>query len=984
MDNRRPRATPLPDPRRSRQASWVAASLATAAAFSCIAEPTQFELPAGDASTLLQEFGRQANLQILYDYPQLKGMKTPPVYGTFEPRDVLRKLLEKLPLKANWVNERTLAIKPILTSTLSRDAPGLQRLRNAQALAGQQGEDEILVQAQSTQDQVGPAGASLEQLTRRDIELSPFSTVPELLRALPQVFGGGPSPDTERVGREADTNLAKGYGLNLRGLDAGATLVLIDGRRVAPSGTVGAFSDISNIPLSAVDHIDILPDGASARYGADAIGGVVNFVLRSQFVGAETHASSGGVTDGALRKTQASQLFGSTWDSGHSMIGLEYDDRSALPNADRAFETSDLRSFGGNNFDVPYASPGTIVVGSQTWAIPKAPHGALVPGVTNLYDPQTDADALPGQRRLNLYGTVSQSAGERVGVFGQFLLTDRTMQLISPIAIPLILTVPTINPFYENPAGGHDPVLVISGAQGYFGAPRVRNELHAASATVGANLLLSAHWVATASLDYAFEYHQQLTQGLYDPAALTSALSDTDPLTAFNAFGDRTQNNPSTLASISRTAQFRLHSSLVTAGLSAEGPVLALPAGDMRLSLGTDVRRQGLSTWMDDPVVSEDTSISRLSRTVVSEFATVTVPLFSPVNALKGARRLELSISSRYEHYSDVSGAAVPAAGLTWMPTANLTLNTMVSRSFRAPNLPDLLAKDSHSELTVVPDPNSPSGVSTVLGAFGSNPDLRPERARSWTLGAQWTPSRLPSVSFGLNFFDIHYTGRVESVSIDPTVLSNPADAWLVSRNVSTAQRQALCSRTVFAGDSTSCLTTPIAAIIDDRTQNIESLATRGIDLLGKWDAPVSGGILSFTFNSTYLLRYDEEKTPGAPIEALLSTQNEPIDLRFRAGAVWHRSGVNVAAYLNFSDAYRNISVQPSRPVASWTTLDLRMSYEAPAGTPFGGTEFALAVQNLTNAAPPFLNNVAEAVGYDQENADPEGRMVMFEVRKRW
>ena len=170
----------------------------------------------------------------------------------------------------------------------------------------------MLVAGSNALYQAPPLGAQLIQLNRVDIERSGFATTQDFIHTLPQVFGGGPSEDTQ-LGREAPTNASKGSGINLRGLDAGATLVLIDGQRAAPSGATGLFTDISNIPLSAIDHVDILPDGAAARYGADAIGGVVNFVLRSNFVGAETQVRDGDFSDNALGGRQFSQLLGAHW-----------------------------------------------------------------------------------------------------------------------------------------------------------------------------------------------------------------------------------------------------------------------------------------------------------------------------------------------------------------------------------------------------------------------------------------------------------------------------------------------------------------------------------------------------------------------------------------------------------------------------------------------------------------------------------------------
>src|SRR5581483_2830273 len=170
-----------------------------------------------------------------------------------------------------------------------------------------------------------------------------------LLKTVTQIFGGGPTQDTSKVGTEARSNSGFGTAINLRGLGARATLVLINGRRLAPGGQTGAFVDVSNIPLSAVQRVDILPDSESALYGADAVGGVVNFIMRDNFSGSETVLDSGAGTADSLKSNFVSQTVGHKWDSGTGMLSLEYYSRDALPASDRAYTVSNLRPFGGSN-----------------------------------------------------------------------------------------------------------------------------------------------------------------------------------------------------------------------------------------------------------------------------------------------------------------------------------------------------------------------------------------------------------------------------------------------------------------------------------------------------------------------------------------------------------------------------------------------------------------------------------------------------------
>ncbi len=304
-------------------------------------------------------------------------------------------------------------------------------------------------------------GAQTIQYGRTDIERSGLATTEDFLRTMPQVFGGGPTQDTV-LGREAGTNSAHGSGINIRGLDAGATLVLIDGKRVAPSGTAGAFDDISNIPLSIIDHIDILPDGASAKYGADALGGVVNFVTRSNFSGAQTQARGGGVTNGSMGERQFSQLFGKTRDSGSDFLSFEYFQRDPLQAQDRPQYTSDLTPFGGTNFSTMYGgSPGTIVIGNQMWAVPKALNGApltaadLTPGTSNLYDQYKGTDITAGEERWSIFTKENQRLTDDTQLHFEGLFTRAQRYWHRGILIPARTVGPCIEPVLcESDPGG--------------------------------------------------------------------------------------------------------------------------------------------------------------------------------------------------------------------------------------------------------------------------------------------------------------------------------------------------------------------------------------------------------------------------------------------------------------------------------------------------------------------------------------------------
>ena len=984
-----------------RNAQRVGLALAALAALTwahgACASPKHFDLPAGDARVMLNRFSDQSEIQLLFDFTQLTGKNTNEVVGDYEPEDALRMLLRGLPVKWEFVNDRTLALTLNAEDRASRLRRWWQRVTAKPQIQQPSALDQVLVAGSSGMYQAPPLGAQLIRLDRLDIEHSGFATTQDLLRTLPQVFGGGPSEDTTALGREEPTNSSRGTGINLRGLDAGAALVLINGQRVAPSGGTGLFVDISNIPLSAVDHIDILPDGASAQYGADAISGVVNFVLRSNFVGAESQLRDGDFNGNPLGGKQFSQLLGGHWgESSTAMVGFEWYDRGTLPASDRLQATNDLVPFGGSNFEQTIGSPGTISVGAQTFAIPAGVNGTsvagstLVAGTQNRYDNWTGADVLPDQERWSAFGTLRSALTDDMEVFADSLFTRRKMTGILTAGEPLTLPVLGSNPYYFNPGASSQQtaVSVLTGTQDYFGAPLLTDYVSTGSVRVGLTSRLPNSWGITGHFGYTFENESGTILGQYDPGALFTALLDSNPITAFDPFGDATANNPAILAQIARKLVSGSRSNVKMAGLTAEGPLLRTPGGEVKLTVGAEYRDQIFEALSGlEPLSGAGTPPpqSHLSRTIRAEFAELRVPFFGPANSRPLLRALELSVGARAEQYSDVGDATVPKAGLLWSPIPDVRFIGTWTKAFRPPVLSDLAAATSTSLVTSLADPNAPRKTSTVLIASGTNPNLEDERARTWTVGVQLTPTAVSGFSVAMTYFNTYYTSRIESAQLEPDLLSQPQFGWLVNRNFTSAQRQQICSQTVFFGVSNDCLGAPIDAVVDNRLRNIEYLQTSGIDLIAKGGFSSALGHFDLGLNGTYLLGYAEQKTPGESAEQLLNTPYNPINLRLRTSLSWQRARLGASLFLNFDNGYHDSLSVPNRDVASLTTLDLQLRYRINGnrGNLLANTEFAVTAQNLFNSSPPFLNN-ALGVGYDQENADLTGRILSVSVRKSW
>ncbi|WP_129775127.1 TonB-dependent receptor domain-containing protein [Peristeroidobacter soli] len=296
----------------------LGASLHPVPAAADLASRIKFAIEPQELSSALLRYSEQSGVQVTGSADVLEGRSTPGVNGERVARDALDTLLKGTQLNYDVIDANTVAIrgKPVTTS----DAGAIQ---------------EIVVTGSHIRGATG--AAPLLVFSREDIEDSGFSSTQQLIQSLPQNFGGGFSELTmgATVGDEASNyNFGRSSGANLRGIGSDSTLTLLNGRRLAAAG-IGDSVDLSMIPLAAIERVDVLTDGASAIYGADAVGGVVNIVLRRDYEGAETRVRYGDVTEGSSAERRLGQTFGTQWNSGGVLATYEYSDRDSLLTKER-------------------------------------------------------------------------------------------------------------------------------------------------------------------------------------------------------------------------------------------------------------------------------------------------------------------------------------------------------------------------------------------------------------------------------------------------------------------------------------------------------------------------------------------------------------------------------------------------------------------------------------------------------------------------
>jgi iron complex outermembrane recepter protein len=328
---------------------------------------SRFDIPAEDLGKALRDFAIQANCNLSYDPASVQHLKAPAIKGDFTAPDALALILRGTHLRAVNINENTIQVLDSTLSTTDANAPrpaAVVRLAYAtqeeqapkSAAVNQNisappssnsssdenktpGLEEIVVTGTNIS---GVENKTVPQLTfdRDAIARSGFATLSDFIIALPQnTKSGSNSADGALSGGNGRfNNIENSTAANLRGLGSSSTLTLINGHRVAAS-SFGTGVDLSMIPLSAVERIDVLTDGSSAVYGSDAVGGVVNIILRKDFNGEETSARLDTLGRGGGEVKQIGQSIGRTWSTGGALAVFQFDDSNALRADQRSFTT---------------------------------------------------------------------------------------------------------------------------------------------------------------------------------------------------------------------------------------------------------------------------------------------------------------------------------------------------------------------------------------------------------------------------------------------------------------------------------------------------------------------------------------------------------------------------------------------------------------------------------------------------------------------
>ena len=989
----------------------------TVAPVAAVAQAPQiaFNIPGGGLDQALLAFGVQSRLQLLYPAALVRGRRAGAVQGMFTPEAALAHLLAGSDIVVRRSRPNVLVLTErgaglrATDEAASRELASLDAVPAVVAAISESAVPALLDEVVVTGSHIrgtGPGASPIVELSRDTIDRSGYATVSEALGALPQSFGGVSTPTSTITATDTlGTNGALSTGVNLRGLGSDATLVLINGRRMAGTGSRGDFSDVSAVPTAAVARVDVLLDGASALYGSDAVGGVVNIILRRDFEGAETRLRVGGA-DGGAGSVQVGQTFGTTWSSGSALLAYEYEHREALPYAARPYTaTADLRGFGGTDHRSFLAHPGNILVLTSgayqpRYAIPPGQNGtgltpaSIVAGQVNLANPNAGMDLTPEQTRQGLYGSLNQSLGERVQLAFDARFSRREFAFHGAPSTSTITVTPA-NPYFVSPTGGASTVVGYS----FFdelGASRGGGTAESFGVTGGADIRLAGFWQAQVYGALAQEHSQTRTQNVINSLLLREALGATpdNPATAFNAsrdgyfnpFGASGANSRAVLNFVGSgytAPEFR--SRVTTLSAQADGDFFTLPAGVVKLAVGAQARRE----TFEQHIVTFRSAATPLTlvtpdakRTVSAFFAEARAPLIGPAEGAS-VPRLELSLAARFERYDDVGDSTNPKVGVIWRPSPDLRLRATYGTSFRAPSLTEV------NEAYGVGPTFLNRGTARILTLIqsGGNSSLKPETATSWTAGADYAPAALQGFSLGATLFETSFNDRIGQPVLtnlagalnDPALSAfiTPLDA---NRPADLARINVLISDPSYTAGATYP-PSAFGAVLDARFVNTAKVQVRGLDLNTGFSFDREADHFDLAANASYLFAYSRQLTPTSRAQDLQGLAGNPARLRVRASGGWSHGAYGATLSVNYlSDEKAATGVA----IESWTTADLQLRWSPQTSEgPLAGLVLSGSVQNIFDNDPPFYD-APQAIGYDPANADAMGRVVSLQLTKRW
>lgn len=849
----------------------------------------------------------------------------------------------------------------------------------------------------------------VQVITREDIAKLGATTAAEVMAKLAANVGGLTDGASINVGGYDQ----KGFNsANLRGLGTSSTLVLLNGRRMANFASPGddAGVDLNNIPAAAVQRIEVLLDGASAIYGADAIGGVINFITRKDFEGIELDALVGGTQEGGAGKRRASIAagFGDIARDRFNVFGVFDAQRT-----DR-LSTAQRRFIGA--LDIPnrlghllsgFTSPANIrLSGAQrdrlqeqgfllngrpienrtiNLSIPNCapPANLYLPNGTGgqdacTYDYMGDTELYPKSEKLSLLSRGVVQLNNEHQLYAEWSWSRaktyyvgssaRVDALIDYRRIPALANAG----FDQIPLEDDDTPTMVGLRMRLNEAGRRTSELTSEGQRFVTGLTGSlAGWDYDLGLNHSVNtVRDRDTHGYVLYNELLAGVADG----RINPFGPSSAAGVALLDSIQVDDEVRYaRGTMDSVDAKFSRALTKLGGGDLMLALGGELRRERtdyrpsallMSDNINNDAAPEGGGPTSYQRRVGAVYAELLAPF---------AKGWEAQFAIRHDRYGGVGGATSPKLGLRYQPSAHWLLRGSVGAGFRAPSMTDLYRPTVYGATSTLPDPvycaENDNDLSVCADNWDtrrySNANLKPERSRQASIGLVVEPGRHATLS--ADFWTIKRTELISEIG-DDVILGNLAKyGGLVHRDED-----------------------GLIDYIELRKENRGAQKAAGVDLVADLHGfRTDWGQFGLRLSGTLMVTSKQQAAPGDPFISNLGrfvTEGAVPRWRHRISADWERGPWTLTVGNSWQSSYDdqnsainidNGTVVAANRVKAYSLWDLSLAYEA-------GDRLTLraGIQNLFDKSPPFSNQAYHFLsGYDPSYADPRGRYGYLSVR---
>jgi iron complex outermembrane recepter protein len=888
--------------------------------------------------------------------------------------------------------------------------------------AAQQQLDRVEITGSSIKRIDAESALPIQVLTREDIARTGATTVEQLLQTVSAITSSGGFTASAVSGGTTGSISS----ISLHGLSSLRTLVLLNGRRIAPYGigfTGDSVSvDVNSIPLAAIERVEVLKDGASAVYGSDAIGGVVNFILRKTFTGAELEAYYGDTTRGGASMKRISGSWGlgdMTKDRFNVMAVASFQKEEALFGRDRAFasaanfaEGNDTTS--GNTFPANVAavdgSFGTVNPSNPTCPGPYATNKSPFLSLNGCrFDPSPLVQLVPAAERasvfvsgalalsndVELYAEASYNRNKQNNIIQPVPLSD---QFNIPLNHPLANVAPynqftalpsstiilkSTSPFYPTAlvtgiTGGATPDLFVRYRSAVTGNRDITDISEAPRMVVGAKGLFAGWDFDTSLLHSGSKVTEQVNNGFPSLSKILPLLNSG----TVNFFGANTPAIDDQLRATNFVGNaFVITSTLDSAQLKMSREVAQVPAGALAVAGGVEARREKYQFDADPTIQTGDISgyggnflnTSR-SRKVGSVFGEVSVPI------VKG---LEAGAAVRFDKYQGVGNSTTPKVNLRWQASREVLMRGSVGRGFRAPSLQDLyLPQQTGVTVPGLSDPlrcpATNDGIKDCSTQFAvlisGTPTLVPEKSTNTTLGFVLEPAS--GLSVAIDWFKINLKNPISN-GIDPAIILT--DAASLAKYSSLVKRGPV-------DPAFPNLPGPISQI-DQSNINLGEFRITGVDFDAKLRLPANSlGKVTISFSGTHFIQYDTQNPDGSftPTVNTVNSATGGVIPRWKTYLSTNLTSGPWSATLayNWQNGYEDISsafTGVNRRVAAYHSFDSQVQF-----TWLKNTTLTVGINNLFDRDPPYSNAGGQTSfqsGYDPQYADPRGRFIYGSVK---